>query len=445
MEGEEIMAKKSDDFDNSRNSRGVNRRTLLKGAGAAAGGVALGSGAVTGFPVIWAQNAKDVVLRQFGTGISAQPAIMDKVQKDLGFRVEMAGLDSNAIIQRAITQPDSYDIADIEFWIAKKVFVAGNMQPIDTSKIKLYDKITPLFTTGKLNADSKVAQGTPPHTVGYMIGPTSRAFAKEQTKWATILPLLYNADTLGVRPDLFKHGEVMSWADMLSPDAKGKAAIVNIPNIGIMDVAMVLESAGLMAYGDKGNMTTDEMDKTFDHLGKFKREGQFRAFWQTFQESVNLMAAGETVIQSMFSEAITAVRVQGVACRAQPMKEGYRAWGSGLGLSANLKGLPLDCANEYLNWCLDGWVGARLGRQGYYAAILDTTKANMTPDEWGYWYEGKAAAADILSPTGQKIDGAGGKRDGGSFNERMGHLACWNAVMDNDRYLLRKWNEFVSA
>ena len=33
----------------------------------------------------------------------------------------------------------------------------------------------------------------------------------------------------------------------------------------------------------------------------------------------------------------------------------------------------------------------------------------------------------------------------GSFTERMGHLACWNAVMDNDRYLLRKWNEFVSA
>jgi len=69
----------------------------------------------------------------------------------------------------------------------------------------------------------------------------------------------------------------------------------------------------------------------------------------------------------------------------------------------------------------------------------------MSGDEWGYWYEGKAAAGDILSPTGQKIDAAGGKRDGGSFSERMGHLACWNAVMDNDRYLLRKWNEFVSA
>jgi len=422
----------------------LDRRNLLKGA-AAAGGLALGGGAITGFPLVWAQNAKDVVLRQFGTGISAQPAIMDKVQKDLGFRVEMAGLDSNAIIQRAITQPDSYEIADIEFWIAKKVFVAGNMQPIDTAKIKLYDKIVPLFTTGKLSADSKVAQGTPPHTVGYMTGPTSRAFAKEQTRWATILPLLYNADTLGVRPDLFKHGEVMSWADMLSPDAKGKAAIVNIPNIGIMDVAMVLESAGLVTYIDKGNMTTEEMDETFDRLSGFKRDGQFRAFWQTFQESVNLMASGETVIQSMFSEAITAVRVQGIPCRAQPMKEGYRAWVSGLGLSANLKGLSLDCAYEYLNWCLDGWVGARLGRQGYYSAVLETTKANMTADEWGYWYEGKPAKADILSPTGQKIDAAGGKRDGGSFTERMWHLACWNAVMDNDRYLLRKWNEFVSA
>lgn len=36
-------------------------------------------------------------------------------------------------------------------------------------------------------------------------------------------------------------------------------------------------------------------------------------------------------------------------------------------------------------------------------------------------------------------------RDGGSFAERMGAVACWNAVMDENQYMVRKWNEFIAA
>ena len=41
------------------------------------------------------------------------------------------------------------------------------------------------------------------------------------------------------------------------------------------------------------------------------------------------MASGETVIQSMWSPAVTAVRTKGIPCIFQPLKEGYRAWASG--------------------------------------------------------------------------------------------------------------------
>jgi len=27
----------------------------------------------------------------------------------------------------------------------------------------------------------------------------------------------------------------------------------------------------------------------------------------------------------------------------------------------------------------------------------------------------------------------------------MGHVACWNAVMDEDKYMIQKWNEFIAA
>ena len=58
-------------------------------------------------------------------------------------------------------------------------------------------------------------------------------------------------------------------------------------------------------------MTKAEIDKTIDFLIKTKKDGQFRAFWKTFDESVNLMASGEVVIQSMWSPAVAAVRSQG--------------------------------------------------------------------------------------------------------------------------------------
>ncbi len=420
---------------------GVSRRQVLKGS-AAAVGLAAGSGAITGFPTIWAQS--NITLRQFGTGVSNLNAIADRCKQDLGITLQMTALDSDAVAQRAVTQPDSYDIADIEYWICKKVFPAGVMQPMDTSKIKYFDKIVPIFITGKLTPDSTIAQGTAPHTVGFVEGKASTKFAKEPTQWMTMIPTIYNADTLGIRPDLVGR-PITHWKDIMDPAFKGKTAILNIPSIGIMDAAMICESAGVMKYGDKGNMTKAEIDKTIAFLTDAKKAGQFRAFWKSFDESVNLMASGEVIIQSMWSPAVTAVKSKGIPCVYQPLAEGYRAWGGGLGLAKHLSGAKLDAAYEYINWYLSGWVGAYLNRQGYYSAVLDTAKENMTPDEWAFWMEGQPAKSDITNPDGKVMEKVGSVRDGGSFADRMGKVACWNAVMDEDRYMVRKWNEFIAA
>lgn len=414
------------------------RRSILKGGAAAVAASALPA------PMIWAQEIKDVVLRQAGTGVSAFNEVATKVKEDLGFTLEMTALDSDAVTQRAATQPDSYDIADIEYWICKKVWPTGNLQAMDVSRIANYDKIVGIFRNGKLTPDSVIAQGTAPHTVGFVEGPGSSTFVQEESGWMTLIPTIYNADTLGIRPDLIGR-PIESWAELLNPEFKGKASILDISSIGIMDMAMVCEAMGEIKYADKGNMTTDEIDKTIAIFTEAKKAGQFRAFWKSFDESVNLMASGEVVIQSMWSPAITAVRAQGVPCVYQPLKEGYRSWGGGIGLSAGLTGLPLDAAYEYINWYLSGWVGGFLMRQGYYSAVPETSKQFMSEDEWGFWFEGKAATGDIVSPQGQVIEKAGAVRDGGSFENRMGKVACWNAVMDENQYMVRKWNEFIAA
>ncbi|MDB4249028.1 substrate-binding domain-containing protein [Amylibacter sp.] len=419
----------------------ISRRNLLKGAAATSAVVA---GTTLGAPMIWAQKIKDVTIRQFGTGVSNLNEVASKVKEDLGFTLEMTALDTDSVTQRAATQPNSFDIADIEYFICKKVWAAGNLQAMDTSKLTNYDKIVGTFRSGKLTSESVIAQGTAPHTVGFTSGQNGTDFVQEESGWMTLIPTIYNADTLGIRPDLINR-PIKNWSELLNPEFKGKASILDISSIGIMDMAMVVESMGEYTYPDKGNMTKAEIDITIGIFTEAKNNGQFRAFWKSFDESVNLMASGEVVIQSMWSPAITAVKSQGIPCVYQPLEEGYRSWGGGLGISAALSGLELEAAYEYINWYLSGWVGGFLMRQGYYSAVPETSKEFMSADEWGYWFEGKQAAGDITSPFGDKLAGTGDTRDGGSFEDRMGAVACWNSVMDENQYMVRKWNEFVAA
>ena len=99
-------------------------------------------------------------------------------------------------------------------------------------------------------------------------------------------------------------------------------------------------------------------------MQSIKQDGQFRSFWSSFDQSVNLMASGEVVIQSMWSPAVAAVRSRGIPCTFQPLKEGYRGWGYTLGVMKHVDGLKLDCFYEYMNWYTAGFEGAFIARAG---------------------------------------------------------------------------------
>jgi putative spermidine/putrescine transport system substrate-binding protein len=421
----------------------ISRRRAIQGAGATAVAM-LAPEAITGFPAVLSQE--DKVLRYLGTAVNQSADIAKKVKEDTGITIAYIPVTTDDVTRRVITQPNSYDIVDTEYFSLKKLVPSGNMLAMDGNRIKNFDKITPVFTKGALPSGKVIGdQGTAPKKVMFLEGENSTKFAVQPTRWATLIPTVYNADTLGIRPDLIKR-PINNWKELLNPEFKGKASILNIPSIGIMDAAMVVESTGEYKYPDKGNMTRAEIDRTMKVLTEAKQAGQFRAFWKDFNESVNLMASGETVIQSMWSPAVTAVKSKGIPCTYQPLVEGYRAWAAGFALSKGVKGSKkADLAYEFVNWFLDGWAGAYLNRQGYYSAVLETAKANMEPYEWAFWMEGKPAEKDIKAPDGTLLEKAGATRDGGSYEERMGAVACWNAVMDENDYMVRKWNEFIAA
>jgi putative spermidine/putrescine transport system substrate-binding protein len=427
----------------SETQSGLSRRSLLKGAGAAS--AAVGAGALSSFPMPAVHAAEGKVLRYLGTAVNQSADIAKKVKEDTGITIEYVAVTTDDVTKRVITQPNSYDLVDTEYFSLKKLVPSGNLLAMDAKKIKLFDQITPIFTKGELPSGKKIGdQGTAPKKVMFLEGQHSTKFSKTPTEWATLIPTVYNADTLGIRPDLIKR-PITSWAELLNADFKGKAALLNIPSIGIMDCAMVIEALGKHKYADKGNMTKEEIDMTMKVMTEAKKDGQFRAFWKDFNESVNLMSSGETVIQSMWSPAVTAVKSKGIPCVFQPLKEGYRSWASGFAISKGVSGAKQDAAYEFVNWFLSGWAGAYLNRQGYYSAVLSTAKANMEPYEWAYWMEGKPAEKDIKAPDGSLLDKAGGVRDGGSYDDRMGSVACWNSIMDENDYMVRKWNEFIAA
>src|ERR1700758_4525765 len=420
----------------------VSRRAVLKGT-AGAVGLAAGSGAITGFPYV--RSAEPKVLRYLGTAVNEGDDIAKKCLEDTGIKIEYITVTTDDVTKRVVTQPNSFDVLDTEYFALKKLIPSGNILALDAKKIKQFDNITPVFTKGELPNGKKIGgQGTAPWKGLYLEGANPKQFARKPTEFVTLIPTVYNADTLGIRPDLIKR-PINSWAELLNPEFKGKASILNIPSIGIMDAAMVVEAMGAHKYKDKGNMTRAEIDLTMKTLTDAKKAGQFRAFWKDFNESVNLMASGETVIQSMWSPAVTKVRSMGIPCVYQPLKEGYRAWAAGFGLPRTLTGRKADLAYEFINWFLDGWAGAYLNRQGYYSAVLGTARAHMEPDEWAYWMEGKPAEKDIRAPDGTLLEKAGTVRDGGSYEARMGAVACWNSVMDENDYLIKKWNEFIAA
>jgi putative spermidine/putrescine transport system substrate-binding protein len=424
--------------------RSISRRRLIKTASAAAG-IAAGSGALAGFPTIWAQNVKDMTLVHAGPPVAAIPQIGEQATKDLGFTIRMQATENADLLNRFLSQSSAIDVGDVSIVFMKYVVGRNVLQAIPVSKYKYWDQTIPLFTKGVYPDGRKAStQGVAPYSVLYATGADGQKFSKGPSDWLTGIPTITNADTLGIRPDLVGR-PISSWADLISPEFKGRAALQDQPTVGVIDVSMAVEASGHLQYENKGNMTRDEIDKTIDLMRDIKKSGQFRSFWTTFDQSVNLMASGEVVIQSMWSPAVTAVRTRGIPCVFQPLKEGYRGWGYTLAPMKHLSGLKLDCFYEYMNWYTSGFQGAFIAREGYYSSVPENARKFLTEAEWDYWYGGKPAASDIVDPFGKLVEKAGRTRDGGAFWERMGNIAVWNSVMDEDRYLTRRWNEFITS
>jgi putative spermidine/putrescine transport system substrate-binding protein len=365
-----------------------------------------------------------------------------RAQEELEIEIIFDKQDFLTAQRKAAAEPGSYDIYDQCFHNLDIVWHWRAIQPIDLNRIALWDEITDLTKTGRIDPNARIGHGDAPVTKLFV--QPSRALGPRPSGWISMLPTSHNFDSFAFRPDVVNGNadETASWGALLDERWHGQAALVDEPAIGIFDAALAAQALGLMSFEDIGNMSTDEIDALIDILIARRRNGYFQGFWRTAQEAAQMMEQG-TVIQSMWSPGVTALRRRGVPVTEAVPKEGYRAWHGGLCLSNGLSGRMLDVAYDYLNWWLSGWPGAVIARQGYYMSIPDRVKAHLSPAEWAYWYEGLPAEADLPGPAGSTTVKAGSVRSGGSYWQRASAIAVWNTTMDEHNYLVRRWSQLV--
>ena len=467
----------------------MSRRDLLVKGGVGAAAVA-GLGALAGPAAGGTSKAGAFTgtLRNISLGVEwINPIIQPQAEKDLGFKFNIQVMGTNAQVQKSITAPESFDVGGLYNYQYFQIWPTGNFMPVDRLKIKAWNQFYPIFTKGKVLPASKTCttgQGNSPYRAIFVDpgrktglpltyeGPKSNKEivvwwddkanksygGKPQPRWIVGPPAHFNMDSVGYNADVIqKTPEKVSWAELLNTKWKGRVALLNDPAIITQDGGNAVQAAGLMKFKNLGNMTKGEMDRFFKILTAYKKKGQFKGFWVTFNDSINFMASKEVVIESMWSPAVAALVAQGVNCRYAFPPEGMRGWCSAQGIPAHVAKDPekLAAVYAYLNWMHAGFMGAAIMRNGYYVANGATLKKwiygpgakyGFEPAEYDFWYNGKPAPTDLAGVLGKVGDiKKGSVRDGGSFLKRSCKYTSWNSFFTANLYQIKKVNEFLSA
>jgi len=249
--------------------------------------------------------------------------------------------------------------------------------PIDTSKIPNWKNILPVYNEGGLAADTIRFEGKVYST-----------------------PMISNADSmaydfkaLGFHPD--------SWGVMFDSQFKGKVALQNDFGPTLTNMAIYLKQSGKIDIENPSDMTPDEVKAVCQFLIEWKKKGQFRTFWDGFQNGVGLLTSGEVLMSSCWEPIqLVANRKTGdkADIRYGTMKEGHQTWNNVImltkgGRERGRDALYYKLANVYLS----PWFGARtlssLGFAPQMTGVDEYIKAH--PNDFPA--DKQAAVIDILT------------------------------------------------
>ena len=239
--------------------------------------------------------------------------------------------------------------------------------PLDTAKIPNFKNILPVYAEGGAAEDTIRYDGDV-----YAVPFISNADS-----------LAYDHKALGFDPD--------SWGVLFDSQFKGRVALQNDFGPTLTVTAIYLKESGQVEIDDPSDMTEAEVKAVCQFLIDHKKKGQFRTFWDGFQNGVGILASGEVLMASCWEPvALVANAKTGdkADIRYGTMKEGHQTWNNVMMLSKGGRRRGMDEAFYKLaNVYLSPWFGALTlktfgfapqmqGVDAYMAANPDTFDAD---------------------------------------------------------------------
>jgi len=198
------------------------------------------------------------------------------------------------------------------------------------------------------------------------------------------IPTVVNADSIIYRKD--KLGTVDSYGVIFDPKLKGRVAMEDAWINSAVFAAIYLKEAENQPINDPGNLSEDELGLVMEFLIKHKTDGQFRTFWNGWEQGVQLVANEEVDAMTGWEPIVYEGRNRGLDVEYAAPVEGYEGWGNNSVLlrGAEERGMS-DAAHTLVNWMLGGFYGCELAATRGYIVPSDSTVAyaQAHPDEYG--------------------------------------------------------------
>ena len=398
----------------------MNRRKFLATTGALGSAALLNPGLARA-----AGSLNGLQLRTVGLSVTVQERILNDFKSKSGVSAVSGKADIFPNTQTELLSGSrAYDCWETIGERLPAMTATNTIKPIATSDLSNWGNIRATFT----DTDPRIAPGAQ---------ISGQIWADEGKTELWMVPTVYNFDSIGYRPDLVSAEEANTWTALFDPKFKGKTGLNVDPLIAFGQAILAMNSLGLLEVPNPGNPNAEEIDEAAKFLISKKKDGQFRALWGDFGELVNLLASGEMILADAWQPAVMAVKAQGIECSYAVPKEGYRGWAIGISLIGNSPNA--DAVKAYADYWLSGPPAITVSEQGYYSPTT-TIKDVMSPEKYGFWYEGKPWVG-----AGERGIKEGDVRDGGSLEQRASHVSYWHQWPDRYDHLIARWDEFLSA
>ena len=293
---------------------------------------------------------------------------------------------------------------------------AGIMKPIPVEDVTYFKDLLPFWVDEK---------GTGADEHGW---PASVMFTDESKKFLRYVPQLWGQDTLTYN---WEKVNPMPLSRMVMEDEKyaGKVGMWNAPGYTLRNYAYFLSKNGVIPKPKRGAnfMTKEEIDMVIEYLIEKKKHGQYRVIWDSWQQIVDLHTSGELWLSDAWQPVVLECQRRGSPIRYAYCWEGLSTWCHAISIPKAVSEAGYKRAMTFINWWNDGAPGKHACENGYLIATnFARARKHLSEAQYQKWYLGKG-------------------RDQGPVEVQMSWVGVWDHWPENSKYIIKRWQQFLSA